>query len=568
MSGSPLTNFNLQDSATSIRKRIQKLQEESFLRRLWEQDPRLWDEDVAEAPHIRSRLGWLGVPRAMQKELPRLDSLAESLRQQSCSDVVVLGMGGSSLCPEVFRLSFPPRHGWPRLQVLDSTDPGAILRLETSLDLGRTFFIVSSKSGTTTETLCFHRYFADRLGKLGVEGPGGHFAAITDPGTPLETLGRREGFREVFLNPPEIGGRYSALSFFGLVPAALAGVDVSSLLLRAKGMVSASSAEIPAWDSPGVELGAVIGEMALAGRDKLTLFASPPVASFGLWAEQLLAESTGKEGKGVIPVAGEPIGRPEQYGRDRLFVGLFLTGGDQQIEERLKALEGAGHPVVRLRMSDPLDLGAEFYRWEVATAVAGSILEINPFDEPNVQESKDNTRNLLEEFRKTGSFRGGVPAERGGDLTIFDSGVDSDLEETLRVLLQKIRPGDYFGIQAYLAQGDGSDLLLGRIRVAVRDRLRVATTLGYGPRYLHSTGQLHKGGPSSGVFLQITAEDKTDLAIPGGPYGFSTLKTAQALGDLRSLQRHNRRALRVHLEDSGAGLERLAGLAERVVASL
>ena len=480
-------------------------------------------------------------------------------------------MGGSSLCPEVLRRTFPKRADRPSLQVLDSTDPGAIRRLAAGLEIGRTFFLVSSKSGTTTETLCFHRYFSDCLEKAGVGDPGRRFAAITDPGSPLEDLARRRGFREIFLNPSDIGGRYSALSFFGLVPADLAGIDLGALLRGAERMIAAHAPDRNPEDVPGIVLGAVLAEMALAGRDKITLIASSPIESFGIWAEQLLAESTGKQGKGLIPVAGEPLAEPAVYGEDRLFVALLLPGEDPGTERALRDLEAAGQPVVVLRIDEPLDLGAEFYRWEVATAVAGSILGINPFDEPNVKESKDNTEAILKAHGESGAFPEEEPAAREDDLALFMTGEESrahDVGEALGRFLGRIQPGDYFGIQAYAAPGKAEEEALDRIREAVRRKFRVATTVGFGPRYLHSTGQLHKGGPATGVFLQITADDGADLLIPGESYGFSVLERAQALGDLNSLRKKGRRVLRAHVGEPGSGLKRVAELTERVVRTL
>jgi len=563
MSRSPRAILNLRGLEDAVRSRLKKLQEERFLERIWNRDPSLWKSDPSHASVIRNRLGWLPVADAMPDHLARMNSLGDALQREGIRDVVVLGMGGSSLCPEVLRLSFGPRPGWPRLRVLDSTDPGAVLELRESLDPGKSFFIVSSKSGTTTETDCFQKFFDGFLRSRGIARPGRHFAAITDPGTPLEKMGREESYREVFLNPADIGGRFSALSFFGLVPAAVAGLDVGRLLDGARAVLRESSATTSAEDSPGLVLGAVLAEAVLAGRDKVTLFASPELESFGIWAEQLVAESIGKEGKGLIPVAGEPPGGPEVYGADRIFVVLETGKAGGLPDEALRALEEAGHPVVRIPLAGPADLGGEFLRWEVATAVAGSVLGVNPFDEPNVQESKDNTRALLEEFVKTGSFQEERPLGRDGLLCLNGEGAPGSPREILHSFLDQIRTGDYFALLAYLPPADSTDLLLRKMRLAVRDRFRVATTSGYGPRYLHSTGQLHKGGPGSGVFLQIVADDAgPEVPIPGRSYGFSTLEQAQALGDFRSLRRRGRRALRVRLREAGAGLEALARLME------
>jgi len=563
MSRPPRAILSLAGLEDAVRNRLKRLQEEKFLERIWNRDPSLWKSDPSHASVIRNRLGWLPVADAMPDHLARMDSLGDALRRDGFRDVVVLGMGGSSLCPEVLRLTFGPRPGWPRLRVLDSTDPGAVREMQESLDPGKSFFIVSSKSGTTTETDCFRRFFDGFLRSRGILLPGRHFAAITDPGTPLERMGRAESYREVFVNPPDIGGRFSALSFFGLVPAALAGLDVAGLLDGARAVLRESSATSSEGDSPGLVLGAVLGEAVLAGRDKMTLIASPELGSFGIWAEQLVAESIGKEGKGLVPVAGEPQGKPGSYGADRIFVTLEAGKDGGGVDEALGSLGEAGHPVVRIPLAGLADLAGEFLRWEIATAVAGSILGVNPFDEPNVQESKDNTRVLLEEFAKTGSFQEERPLGRDGLLCLTGDGAPGSPREILQSFLDQIRPGDYFALLAYLPPTDSTDLLLGRIRLAVRDRFRVATTSGYGPRYLHSTGQLHKGGPGSGVFLQIMADDAgPEVPIPGRPFGFSTLEQAQALGDFRSLRRRDRRALRARLREAGAGLEALARLVE------
>jgi glucose-6-phosphate isomerase len=433
-------------------------------------------------------------------------------------------MGGSSLAPEVLWRTFGAAPGHPTLHVLDSTDPRAIRQVDQGGDPAKTLFIISSKSGTTQESDSFFRYFWERTG-----GRGSQFAAITDPGTPLEQLAGERRFRRVFLNPPDIGGRYSALSFFGLVPAALIGVDVATLLHRAHRMTEACAAVVPPMENPAARLGAVLGEGALAGRDKATFVLSPGIASFGLWLEQLIAESTGKEGKGILPVADEPLGSPEVYGKDRVFVSMVLDGeSDAAIESRLAELETTGHPVVHLRLDDRYDLGQEFFRWEFATAVAGGVLRINPFDQPNVAESKANTKAVL-------AKRGGSsPAASAAELESF---------------LKGIKPGDYLAIMAYLPPTPENDRRLAAIRLRLRDRLKVATTLGYGPRFLHSTGQFHKGGPPTGHFLQISEPLKEDLPIPGGSFSFGQLEAAQAEGDLLALRARGRPAIRI--EDVG-----------------
>jgi glucose-6-phosphate isomerase len=403
--------------------------------------------------------------------------------------------------------------------VLDSTDPAAVRGAEQG-DIARTLFLISSKSGTTQESDSFFRYFWERTG-----GRGGQFVAITDPGTPLEDLARARNFRRAFSNPADIGGRYSALSYFGLVPAALLGIDLETLLHRAHRMAESCAAFVPALQNPAAWLGAILGESALAGRDKVTFVLSRGIASFGSWAEQLIAESTGKEGKGIVPVVDEPLGPPDVYGDDRVFVSMTVEGeSDAGVDARLAALEKAGHPVVRLRLDDRYDVGQEFFRWEFATAGAGSVLGINAFDQPNVAESKANTKKVLAHNSPTS------PAATATELDVF---------------LRGIRPGDYLAIMAYLPPTPDNDARLGRIRTRLRDRLKVATTLGYGPRFLHSTGQLHKGGPPVGHFLQITGRSTDDLAIPGEAFTFGRLEAAQAEGDLLALRSRGRPAVRI-----------------------
>ena len=486
-------------------------------KRIWARDPTVWKDDP-DTPEIRDRLGWLTVGEAMAQQVRALTAFAGEVRAEF-TRVVLCGMGGSSLAPEVVWSTFGAAPGHPSLHVLDSTDPRAVRKAGQG-DLAKTLFIISSKSGTTQESDSFFRYFWERTG-----GRGSQFIAITDPGTPLEQLARERGFRRTFLNQTDIGGRYSALSFFGLVPAALIGVDVDTLLHRAHRMAEACAACVPALENPAARLGALLGEAALAGRDKVTFVLSPGIASFGLWAEQLIAESTGKEGKGILPVAGEPLGPPEVYGEDRVFVSMVLAGeADPGVEARLAELEQAGHPVVHLKLDDRFDLGQEYFRWEFATAVAGAVLRINPFDQPNVAESKANTKAVL---------------AKGSTLSPAASAAE------IEQFLSAVKPGDYLAIMAYLPPTPENDRQLAAIRLRLRDRLKVATTLGYGPRFLHSTGQLHKGGPPVGHFLQITERMVDELPIPGVPFGFGRLEAAQAEGDLVALRARGRPAIRV-----------------------
>ena len=531
--------------------RVAQLQKEDAPRRLWAKDSTLWTSDPAKREEIRDRLGWLSVAEKMLEHVAELKQLARDAR--TYSDVVLLGMGGSSLCPDVLRNTFGSTKGHPRLHVLDTTDPATILGVRSKIRIQDTLFIVASKSGETTETLSHFAYFWGEVNSNGRAGAAGrHFAAITDPGTSLEKLANEHGFRWIFRNPPDIGGRYSALSYFGLVPGALIGVDVDEMLERAVEMSHSCADSVPVDKNPGVWLGGVMGELALQGRNKLTLIASPRIATFGYWVEQLIAESTGKEGKGIIPVEGEPVGKPAVYGDDRLFVYIRMDGDAPH--RAVQALEKAGQPVVTLTMRDKLDLGGEFLRWEIATAIAGSILRIDAFDQPNVQESKDNTKKVLAKFKSSGK----LPAAESVPASKSKSG--------LKALLERAKPGAYFAIMAYTTRTTASQAAIASIRASVRDATRYATTAGYGPRFLHSTGQLHKGGPKVGLFLQIVQDDTHDVPIPGQPYSFSILKQAQSLGDLESLTSRRLPVLRVTLgKEAAAGWKALAAAVKSAV---
>jgi len=567
---------NLSEHRQRVEERLRSLEEQGFTRRLWAKDASLWKSGADEQRAIKNRLGWLTATESMSEHCDRLRAFAEEVKEAGFQRAVLLGMGGSSLAPDVFQRTFGPAADHPDLVVLDTTDPAAIRALERTLELARTLFIVSSKSGTTTETLALYRYFFDKVRAIKGSRTGDNFVAITDRGTPLERLATENSFRRCFLNAADIGGRFSVLSYFGLVPAAILGMDVERLLDGAEALVQASASCIPARDNPGVWLGAILGELAKVGRDKVTLVPSPALAAFGTWVEQLLAESTGKEGRGLIPIDREPLGEPAAYGDDRLFVHLSASGGDGQadsLDEKLRSLEAAGHPVVRLRLASTYDLGREFFRWEVATATAGVILGINPFDEPNVQESKDNTARLLKDWMRDQQ----PPLIQEDRLALYcddetaaalrESAADGTLAAYLAAHLRRAQPGDYLALTAYLPPWPEHDDVLQAIRLRLRDALRLATTLGYGPRFLHSTGQLHKGGPDKALFIQLTVDDPEELPIPGEAYGFSTLKQAQALGDLASLQTRGRRIVRIHLgRDTAAGLRRLRALVEEATA--
>jgi transaldolase/glucose-6-phosphate isomerase len=535
-------------------------------RRLWAGDATLWT-----GKDEQRWLGWLDVADDQLAHIGPLNDVAREIANSGVAHAVLLGMGGSSLAPEVMQKTFGAVKGCPELLVLDSTDPAQIARTEAAVDVAHTLFIVSSKSGTTLEPNVLFQYFLERVKtEVGAALAGGHFIAITDPDSPLQRVAEDEGFRQVFCGVPSIGGRYSALSNFGLVPAALIGVDVGRLLDRTELMVHSCAASVPAEENPAVVLGAILATLADAGHDKVTFIASPPIAGLGAWLEQLIAESTGKNGKGLIPIVGEPLGPPDAYGADRLFVYLRTDdqadpGQDTAIDE----LERAGQPVVRIAIADIHDIGQEFFRWEFATAVAGSIMGINPFDQPDVEASKVATREITAAFAKTGMFPTETSIYTEAGLALFTDaknasalkqglGGDRSMVGYLRAHLSRLRPGDYFAMLAYLAMIDPYEDALQAMRLAVRDRTGAATCLGFGPRFLHSTGQAYKGGPNTGVFLQITCDDGTDIPVPGQKYSFGVVKAAEARGDFAVLAERDRRVLRVHLgADVGAGLHAL-----------
>jgi transaldolase/glucose-6-phosphate isomerase len=548
--------LHLGQHEADVQKRLEALEEDQFTARMWRKDPSPWKQDIQDQKVIKNALGWLHVAEKMEETVQALDDFLAEVQKAGFRHVVHMGMGGSSLAPLVFQRTFAPSDGGLPMTVLDTTDPATILGIERSLPLAETLFIVASKSGTTAEPLAFGDYFYAQLETLKGDRAGENMVSITDPGTPLADLSKERNFRHVFLNFADIGGRYSALSYFGLVPAALMGVDVKELLLRALRMEHACACCVPVEENPGVSLGAVMGELALHGRDKVTFLIPQSLTTLGMWLEQLLAESTGKEGTGLVPVVGEPVGDPAAYGQDRLFVTIRLKDQvDQSLEDGVAALREAGYPVITIQMGDLLDLGQEFFRWEIATATAGAILEINAFNQPNVQESKDNTDRLLKVVETEGQLPTEKPALVVDPLAFYAKEVAQTGEGTLARFLEQARPGDYVALMAYLTEGPQVEEALQAIREHLRDHLHLATTLGYGPRFLHSTGQLHKGGPNSGLFLQLTADDAEDVQVPGAPYTFGVLKRAQAQGDLEALRKHGRRVMRIHLgHDAPQGL--------------
>lgn len=547
----------------AIAERLTRWTDERVAERLWGRDGTLWAASGKPADEIAFWTGWLDLPDAMHARVAELRHLARGVHDDGYRRAAVLGMGGSSLAPELFSRVFGGPAGAPagpdglELRILDSTHPDAVRGFRDWAGAERTVFCVSSKSGSTTEPNAFHAAMA-------AFAPALDFIAITDPGSSLADLAQAQEFRAIVEGEPSVGGRYSALSVFGLVPAALHGVDLEALLASAVAM--ADACRQPAEANPGLRLGATIGEAAQAGRDKLTILTSPRLASFGDWAEQLVAESTGKAGRGIVPVVGEPLRAAPDYGDDRCFVIMTLADErDPELERLGDALQARGHPVTRLEVPRATDIGAEFARWEVATAAAGIVLEIDPFDQPNVQESKDATKALLEAFRTQGALPTPAPLVADDGIAAYaDPAALGDtpvsVDGALRTLLESARAGDYVAILAYLPKDPDLEEALQGIRGAIGQALGVATTLGFGPRFLHSTGQLHKGGPASGVFLQLTADPQRDLPIPGWEESFGTLVAAQALGDLQSLQRRGRRALRLHVTDPTTVVDRLRAM--------
>lgn len=551
--------FDVGRYKTDVHEQTVVIEREQFCARLWRKDASLWKTDAKNQKSIRNALGWLHVAEKMEEHLETLTRFVSEVKTAGFRHVVDMGMGGSSLAPLVFQHTFATAKDGLRLIVLDTTDPATIQKVERNVVLRKTLFIVASKSGTTAEPLAFGEYFYAKLKALKGDRAGENFVAITDPDTPLMKLARKRKFRRIFLNFPDIGGRYSALSYFGLLPAALMGVDIGELLIRALRMTHACASCVPVLENPGINLGGLMGELARQGRDKVTFVVPKAIATLGMWLEQLLAESTGKEGKGLLPVSGEPLGDPSVYGQDRLFIYFRLKGKmDGPLERGVTALREAAHPVVTIQMEDHLDLGQEFVRWEIATATAGSILGINPFDQPNVQESKDNTNRLLAMVKKQARLPEEKPALVENPLSLYASEVATTVLETLHRFLAQARTGDYVSLMAYLREDAATERALQAMRLRLRDRLHLATTLGYGPRFLHSTGQFHKGGANTGLFLQLTADDTADLPVPDHPYTFGIFKRAEALGDLEALRKHERRVIRIHLgADVGRGLAAL-----------
>jgi len=553
--------------AASVKTNLEDWRAGDKVRRMWKHDASLWT-GTDEA----NWLGWLDITAEQIARGEKLRAAVADVKKENFTDILLLGMGGSSLCPDVLRVTFGKIAGFPQLHVLDSTDPAQVKAFENEVDLARTIFIVSSKSGTTLEPNIFKQYFFERVKQtIGADKAGSRFIAITDPGSKMQQVAEGDHFRHIFPGLPSIGGRYSALSNFGVVPAAIMGLDLSRFLGRTQEMVEACGAGVPADQNPGVVLGIILGTAARNGRDKVTLITSPGISSLGAWLEQLMAESTGKQGKGIVPIDREDVGPPEVYGNDRVFAYVRLESSpDKAQDAKVAALEQAGHPVVRILLGDVYDLGQEFFRWEIATAVAGSVIGINAFNQPDVEASKIATRNLTNEYEKTGSLPAEKPVIEDNGIKLFTdpanaealakaAGSDKSLAGYLRAHIKRVGAGDYFALLAYIHMDEKHETLLQKLRQALRDKKRVATCLEFGPRFLHSTGQAYKGGPNSGVFLQVTCDDAADLPVPGQTYTFGVVKAAQARGDFQVLAERGRRALRVHLgKDLASGLARLS----------
>ncbi|PKU24660.1 bifunctional transaldolase/phosoglucose isomerase [Telmatospirillum siberiense] len=546
----------------AVAKEMDVWRKSGGIRRLWAGDKSLWvgrDED--------KRVGWLDIVDRELGDIDWLDSFGRDVKHRGIEDVVLLGMGGSSLGPEVLSATFGRQVGWPGFFMLDSTDPAQIKATEQAVDIGRTLFIVSSKSGGTLEPNIFLDYFLERVGAvLGKDRAGDHFIAVTDPGSPLERRAKHLHFAHVFHGMPSIGGRYSVLSKFGLAPAVAMGIDIKRLLETTQAMERTCGPDVPPAENPAVRLGVAMGVAATHfGRDKVTIIASPGITDFGFWLEQLLAESTGKLGRGLIPLAGEPVTTPERYGNDRFFVYLELDGqGDPAQILAVEALERAGHPVARIRVRDAWHIGQEFFRWEIATAVAGAIIGIDPFDQPDVEASKAKTTALTEGYATSRGLPSREPVFRENGLALYadprnaaELGRHNTLAGYLKSHFDRVQMGDYAALLAYIKRDEAHTKALTAMRSAIRDKTHAATCVGFGPRFQHSTGQVYKGGPNSGVFLQITCDDPVDIDVPGRGYSFGVVKSAQAQGDLEVLEERGRRALRVHLKSVDAGLAEL-----------
>ncbi len=549
MKNQPL--FSLGDFQKQVKQRLDQWAAQNFSHRIWAKDSALWHAE--SLPEIADRLGWLALPERMEGKCDEILTFVNQIKAEGFSHVLLLGMGGSSMAAEVFQKIFSNASGYPELFILDSTHPAAVCAMENKLDLAHTLFLIASKSGTTLETLSFFRYFWGRAKELH-DKPGCCFIAITDAGSPLERLARERNFRQVFLSSPDVGGRYSALTEFGLVPAALVGLDIQTLLDKAR--AASRNSRIPGAEekSPGFILGAALGEMS-PHRDKLTIWTTPSLSGFPDWLEQLLAESLGKQGKGIVPVVGEPFAPPETYGQDRVFARLFLDGDpNPDMETHVYALEASGHPVIQIGLKEKLDLGREIFCWELAAAAAGAVLGIHPFNQPDVQLAKKFTRKAMEMRRR-------AREREQASTAVFSTKKEKVCAAALKNLFSTANPGDYIALQAWLPPSKEITQALQKLRYTLLQNTRLATTLGFGPRFLHSTGQLHKGGPNTVRVIQLIDEPAQDISVPETDYSFASLIEAQALGDFHALQQRKRQVLRITIEKDGiGGLKRLTDL--------
>jgi len=554
MASDPLIRTNLPRYQTFVETALHELSEHQLIERIWEHDFSVWSSSPDE---ISNRLGWLHSIEDMQSKLPEIESFVESVHNDGYANVLLLGMGGSSLAPELFSRTFPTVKNSLQVHVLDSTNPGAVLSYSKSLDPLYTLYVVSTKSGSTEETLSFFKFFYNlAIERIGYEAAGKHFVAITDPESKLVALAKKHGFRHVFINDPNVGGRFSALTYFGLVPAALSGVDINLLLFRAKKMAAQCSSDVAIEENPSAILGVTLGELALHGRDKATFILSPQISSFGNWVEQLIAESTGKQGKGILPIIGEEPIQPDVYDMDRVFIYIQLENDRVAESARQSALEGSDHPVLRIQLNDLYDLGGQFFLWELATAIAGWRLQINPFDQPNVELAKIRARNMVKIYRTEKRLPHQHLALADDRTEIYGAISARSSAEAITHLVSSARPGDYIAIQAYVQPTTTTDIALRKLQSVLTSKTHSATTIGYGPRFLHSTGQLHKGDGGNGIFIQITTNSPKDVPIPdqaGEPASsitFGVLILAQALGDQEALLEQGRRVLRVHIKQN------------------
>jgi len=552
--------LSLGNLTNAFDEQVEKMEDENWIKRIWSKDASLWKTNEAHQKIITNSLGWLTVARIVKNNFSLLEEIQKSVIKAKFTHVLLLGMGGSSLCPEVLSLTFGRKKGFPEFSILDSTQPASVIERASRSKPEKTLYIVASKSGSTTEPNAFLSYFFDQVKKKKGAKAGDNFIAITDPGTLMEDLAKKKKFRKIILNPPDIGGRYSALSFFGMVPAAVMGLPFQKVINRAIGMSGACSLWTPLQKNPGAILGAALGVAAKAGRNKLTLFISKEIETFGTWVEQLVAESTGKEDTGILPVESEEIQGPEAYSSDRIFVSI-RTGknNNKRFGPKLKKLEKAGHPVIEILVDGKNNIGAEFFRWEMATAVTGAILGINPFDQPNVQEAKELTKSMISDYKSSGQLPEESPVFEDDKVIVYavshGNGNFQTFKDVIQHFLAQIGPQDYVALLAYMLRNKVNESYLQDVRHKILKEKKVATTVGFGPRYLHSTGQYHKGGDNHGLFISITSEDQHDLSIPGEPFTYHVLKEAQAWGDKAALRNKSRRLIHIHLKDSKKGLK-------------